>query len=324
MVLPNPTPPHPPTPYLPKLVLLYGPPCLPLSCPANVVYMSQYALLVLNIKIHLCAQAQRGDEAREHIIIRPRATRPQSGFSQYESGRDPRAQHMAVKQARSVTPQPEPALPRASTEQPQARAASHVPCDPARAAPPASLGSAQPPEVLAAAQALLQSHLQQLALEPTQVSPQLLGLIHALCTNSSTANPPQSSPQASAHDHAATSPFHRAKPPTVKPALDDRNHDKGTKTMESGGRCQSGKAPRLSRSDSGRGLKENSSPREGGSASQQATHFTHTKQMNLQANSTKVYNTGVGEQEGQTQAAAAYAQHLFDLLAAQAQVWLLH
>ena len=271
--------------------------------------------------IHVCAQAQRGDEAREHIIIRPRATRPQSGFSQYESGRDPRAQHMAVKQARSVTPQPEPALPRPSVEQPQARAVSHVPCDPARAAPPATVGTAQSPEVLAAAQALLQSHLQQL--EPTQVSPQLLGLIHALCTNRSTENPPQSSPQASAHDHASNSPLLHAKPQTVKPAREDwKHHDKGTKTLVSGGRCQSGQALRLSRSDSGRGFKEDSSPCEGGSASQQGTHLNHMNFMNTHANSSKVYNTAVGEQE--TQAAAAYAQHLFDLLAAQAQVWLPH
>ena len=275
--------------------------------------------------IRLCAQAQRGDEAREHIIIRPRATRPQSGFSQYESGRDPRAQHMAVKQARSVTPQPEPAPPRASPEQPQGRAASHVPCDPARAGPPASLGTAQSPEVLAAAQALLQSHLQQLALDPTQVSPQLLGLIHTLCTNRSTENPPQSSPQACAHDHDSSSPFHHVQPQTVNPVKQDWNHDKGTRTLVSGGRCQSGQALRLSRSDSGRGLKENSSPREGGFTSQQAIHLNHMQQTNNpHANSSKVYNTAVGEQEGQTQAAAAYAQHLFDLLAAQAQVWRPH
>ena len=269
---------------------------------------------------HLCAQARLQSEAKEHIVIRPRASRPKSGFSQYESGRDPRAQHMVVKQARSVTPQPEqealPALPRASADQPRGRAAPHMPSDSARATPLANLGTAQSPEVLAAAQTLLQSHLQQLAVAPDQMSPQLLGLFHALCSNPSNGNLPRTSTQA--FDHEPKSPLHHAKSQICKPAREDSNHDK----MVSDGRCPAGKALRLSRSDSGRGFKENNSPREGGSALEQATQLNSMKVMNPDADSAKAYSTAVGQQDAQSQA-AVYAEHLYGLLAAQAQARLL-
>lgn len=269
--------------------------------------------------IPLCAQARLQSEVTEHVVIRPRASRLKSGFNQYESGRDPRAQHMAVKQARSVIPQPEQealaALPRASAEQPSGRAATHVPSDSARANPLANLGTAQSPEVLAAAQALLQSHLQQLAVDPEHMSPQLLGVFHATCTNTSSGSLPR--PSSQAPDHDSNPPSHRiARSPACKPAREDSNHDK----VVTDSRCQAGKAPWLSRSDTG--LKENSSPREGGSAQEQVVQLNPVNMMNPGADSAKAYSTAVGQQDAQTQA-AAYAQHLYGLLAAQAQVRLL-
>ena len=268
--------------------------------------------------IHLRAQAQLQSEAKEHVVIRPRASRPKSGFSQYESGRDPRAQHMGVKQARSAMPQPEQdalaALPRASAEQPQGRAATHVPSDSARANPLANLGTAQSPEVLAAAQALLQSHLQQLAVEPEHMSPQLLGVLHALCTKISSGNLPRASSQAPVHD--LNSPLHlAAKSQACTPARQGSNHDQ----VVSDSPCQAGKVPWLSRSDSGTGLKENSSPGEGASAQEQAVQLNSVDMMNPNADSAKAYSTALGQKDAQTQA-AAYAQHLYGLLAAQAQV----
>ena len=254
----------------------------------------------------------------EHIVIRPRASRPKAGFSRYESGRDPRAQHMTVKQARSVTPQPAqealPALPRASAEQPQFRAATHVPSDSARANPLPRMGTAQSPEVLAAAQALLQSHLQQLAVEPEQMSPQLLSLFHKICTNSSNGGLPRASSQA--FDHDSESPSHRARPPTCEFAREDSNHDK----MVLDSRYQAGKATKQNRIDSSKGLKDKSSPREGGSALEQAIQLN--QMMNPSADSAKAYSGAVGQQDAQAQA-ALYAQHLYGLLAAQAQVRLL-
>ena len=270
--------------------------------------------------ICLCAQARLQSDVKEHIVIRPRASRPKAGFNQYESGRDPRAQHMVVKQARSVTPQPEseaqPALPRASAEQSQGRATTHVPSDSARANALPNLGTAQSPEVLAAAQALLQSHLQQLAVKPGQMSPQLLGLFHAVCTNPSDEQAPRASSQAL--DPDSDSPLHHAKSQTCKPAREDLSHDKVV--LDS--RCQAGKAPRLSRSDSGKGLQDNRSPPEGGSALEQAIRLNQVQLMKSNADSAKAYSTAAGQQDAQNQA-AVYAQHLYGLLAAQAQVRLL-
>ena len=274
-------------------------------CPANVLQTFEHGPGSIDIVAHLCAQARLQSEVKDHIVIRPRASRPKSGFSQFESSRDPRAQHMVVKQARSVTPQPEqeplPALPRASTDQARpclgAALGPHVPSDSGRATPLTNLGTAQPPEVLAAAQALLQSHLQQLAVEPAQMPPQLLGLFHALCTNPSNGNLPRASTQALGHE--SNSPLHRAKSQTCKPAREEPHHDK----MVSDSRCQAGKALRLSRSDT----------------LEQAAQLNQTKMMNADADSAKAYSTAVGQQDAQSQA-AVYAQHLYGLLAAQAQV----
>ncbi|KAL3153786.1 hypothetical protein ABBQ32_013370 [Trebouxia sp. C0010 RCD-2024] len=264
------------------------------------------------------AQAPLQTEKQEHVLIRPRAQRPQSGVSHYESGRDPRAHHKAARQARLVMPQQEPqreqqalpALPRTSAVLPLGRVAPHVPSGPARANPEADLGTARSPEVFAAAQALLQSQLQQLA-----VRPELLNLFQALCADSKTSGKLlQASARASGPAHDFESPFQHGKShcyrqTPVRPVLEGL--DIGKLVSES--HVPAGGTTKLGRTDSGRGVLESSIRREGGPA----VELNSVTPMNTSADSEKLHSLPAWQQDSQAQA-ATYAQHLYGLLA-QAQ-----
>lgn len=274
--------------------------------------------VAIDTVLHLCVQAQLQNEKTEHVLIRPKAQRPQSGVSQHESGRDPRAHHMAARQARSVMPQSEQEVPgRTSAEQPQGRAAPHVPSDSARASPEASLGTAQSPEVLAAAQTLLQSQLQQLAAKP-----ELLCLFHALCADSRSSGEllPPAPAHASAPEPESESPFQHGKSqshsqPPMRPVMDGLHHD----MLVPESRFQAGTPAKLGRTDNSRGVVENSHRRGEGNPT---VHLSSMKPINANVDSGKVHSIGPWQQDSQTQA-AIYAQHLYGLLAAQAQVGLI-
>lgn len=229
---------------------------------------------------------------------------------------------MAARQARSVMPQREPqreqealpALPRTSAVLPQDRAAPHVPSGPARANSEADLGTARSPEVFAAAQARLQSQLQQLA-----VKPELLNLFQVLCANSQTSRQLLQAPaRTPGPERDFETLFQHGKSQTcrqipVRPVSEGL--DIGKLVSES--RMQAAGTAKLGRTDSGRGTVENSLRREGGAAAE----LHSVKSVNTGADSEKLHSLPAWQQDSQAEA-AMYAQHLYSLLA-QAQVGLI-
>ena len=260
-------------------------------------------------------QAWNSSGVSDHILVRPRAQRPQSGLSQHKLSRDLAARSVPARHARCFTPQNHEegrsALPRTSGEQPQARAVSQPPSHAEASNFLSGPGPSHSPEVLAAAQALLHSQLQQAGVKPEHLPPQLNGLLNSLDPRHSTDKLPQPSDFTSAAKHRSESPFCRANsqshhhPPLLSVTVDG-NHDRGLSEA------------RLSRANSNRGVEAACRRHEGGFAAEQTHELSRPRP--LSHDTLRLYSNGAGQYSMQAQAQATYAQHLFGFLAAQAQV----
>ena len=271
-------------------------------------------LLAAMSDLHMLMQAVAQNGTHDHTLIRPRAQRPQSGFSQYESRRDPRAQQVPVSSTRPETPQEGlSGPPRASVDQHQGRAGPQQPSDAPN--PHALTGTDQSPEVLAAAQALLRSQLQQAGVKPEDLPPQLLGLFNPPGAHPSTAKLPQKASIAFGPNHRFDSPLNHAHHHSPsQPLAEDRNPSRTV--MQNGSEAE--KAPNFGWTDSSRGLKEIGSMRESGFAAGQTADHGSVQAVNH--DSMRIYSGGIGQHDLQAHANASYAHHLYGLLAAQAQV----
>ena len=174
-------------------------------------------------------------------------------------------------------------------------------------APNAGVASAQSPEVFAAAQALLQSQLQQLGIPPDQVHPQLLNLMSAL---------------GGAHSGSGSTPSVSQNPQSPPPGTPQGVPSWEAANVASERNLEMTKAAKLTREDSVRLHRQSSGMQDAGYLYGRPLEGVSVVKMSRGSGKKEPEGLQGGHMSQQHQAhvqAAAYAQQLCALLAQQAQ-----